>query len=319
MSQNNERDLNAKNEEMESWDETSDSYSRRGFLKTAGFAMAFTVGSNIPVLRNFMPTGPISEAQAYPNDLKYIVSSDSRYIYFLDKDFANVHSPIHKSAIVPNGNAPLDTVLTDPIKGPEYMWAATEYNTSGDPNNPTQIYSFKVVDGVVSNVQSFDISHLVPTLNQLESMCIDPQNRKILLADSPNQVYICDENLVLIKTIDLSPWGYHSPQGICYVPWLDGYLIADNYAKKLIVINEAEELLWEIHFDRLDPVPTNPQGVAVDYATDEILMTYYQPSDAVVRMNWGGIQQAVYPNTLWEPTITYANPTSIAIVQNQFR
>ncbi len=153
---------------------------------------------------------------------------------------------------------------------------------------------------------------------EVESMCIDSQNRKVILADNPRAIYICDENFTLIKTIDLDQFGYFSSQGICYVPWLDGYLISDNYIKRLAVINEAEEIVWEIHFDRLDPIPTAPQGVAVDYATREILLSYYQPVDGIVRMNWGGIPQEVYPNTLWESTITYANPVSIAVVQEPF-
>jgi len=320
MIQKKENDIkDAKKPSLEKEDEPQHP-SRRDFLKKSGLlAMAMAVGPHIPLIKNIIPAAEIPSASALsPLPYKYVVSSDSRYMYFLDENFQNAMAPIHKNAVNTGNNAPLDTLIIDPFK-PEYFWAATEKNSSGDPNNPTQVYSFKVSGGVVSDVQSYDISHLTPTIGELESMCIDSQNRKILLADNPRAIYICDENFNFIKTFGLDQFGYPSPQGICYVPWLDGYLITDNNVDKLLVVNEDEEILWEVHIDRLNPVPTNMQGVDVDYATGEILVTYYQPSDAVVVMNWGGIQKAVYPNTLWEPTITYANPTSISIVQEPFR
>ena len=295
--------------------------SRRDFLKKSGlFAMAMAVGPHIPLINKLIPGSETAPAAAVsPLPYKYVVSSDSRYMYFLDENFQNALPPIHKNAVNSGNNAPLDTLIIDPFK-PEYFWAGTEFNSSGDPNNPTNIYSFKVSGGVVSDVQSYDISHLTPTLGELEGMCIDTQNRKILLADNPRAIYVCDENFNLITYIGLDQFGYSSPQGICYVPWLDGYLITDNNVDKLLVVNENEDILWEIHVDRLDPVPINMQGVDVDYATGEILVTYYQPSDAVVVMNWGGIQKTIYPNSLWELTNNaYANPTSISIVQDPFR
>lgn len=254
---------------------------------------------------------------------KYIISSDSRYFYHVDKNFRNTQAPIHRSNVIPSAytRAPLGTVLIDPVKGPEYLWATVEYAPKYAPSAPysAQVYSFHVVDGVVSNVQGHDVSHLAATAIEVESMCVDNQNRKAILRDTPGILYLCEEDFTLRKSINLGQFGYLSPQGICYVPWLDGYLIADNHIDRLAVINEAEEMIWELHFDRLSPVPTNPQGVAVDYATREILLTYWQPKDGVVRMNWGGIPQEAYENVLWEPTITYANPTSIAVVQEPFR
>jgi len=324
MTQKKEPDINVpKKAHVEKVDEPQFP-SRRDFLKKTGLlAMGMAVGSHIPFVKNLIPGGEIPSASAQLNPVsplayKYVISSDSRYIYFLDENFKNAMPPIHKNEVNTGNNAPLDTVILDPYR-PEYFWAATEKNSSGDPNNPIQIYSFKISDGVVSDVQTHDISHITPAITELEGMCIDTQNRKILLTDNPRSIYICDENFIVEKSFSTEQFGYSSSQGICYVPWLDGYLITDNHADKLLVVNEDEEILWEIHLDRLNEIPTNMQGVAVDYATGEIFVTYYQPSDAVVVMNWGGIEKAIYPNTEWEPTITYANPTSISIVQEPFR
>lgn len=251
-------------------------------------------------------------------DLKYIISSDTKYFYFLDKDFKRVAGipPVYKSAVI-NYNAPLDTVVIDPWDGTKF-WATTEYKT---PDN--QLYSFNYIDGVVSNV----VGHLIPALGEVESICFNPGGELVLLSDSPNQLTFLDGNFQQLRTLDLAQFGLVSPQGVCYVPWLDAYLISDNNLNKLMVISETLGILDEINVDRLGdqvlgcPVPANCQAVGIDYKTKNIFLTSYQPSDWVYELTFGGKLVNAWHNSEWLETHdpTYANPTSIHIMQDPFR
>ena len=254
--------------------------------------------------------------------IKRLISSDSKFFYLLDENMQTTHKVDMSSYM-----AGLDTVIFDPFKGPENFFAGSEKKSSGTAEDPRHFYSFRCVDGIVSEFQDHDINHILSKWStpQLESFCFNPAGELVLLEDHPqNKLYFCSfvgGVVTLLRSLELGQFGLSSAQSVCYVPWMDAYLVSDNYLDKLMVISESEGIIDEILLNRISVIPTNCQGVAVDYETRNIFLTSYVPEDAVIELTFGGKEVNYYPQSVWEttPAQPYDNPTSIDIFQNPFR
>lgn len=238
-----------------------------------------------------------------------IISSDARKIFKIDKLGNEIANPIPVNAFS-SVNPPPDGLALDPSDNS--LWVSTEHNSSGTSAD-IRVWNIDFENG--SPISSFGIYDFDPVVNQVEGICVDPQDFTLwLVADGPGSInlYHLQRNGNLIQTYDLTSFGLISPQDVCIDPVLQRIIITDNNLNSLSFFDLNMGFINSVIMDKLDPVPTSLQGISYDPTNGLYWITYYQPEDWIVLIDREGRPQHKFSNTNYT-NISYANPTGIAV------